>query len=120
LTNFINSKHSSELILADRVQKYVLKDSLWGMPRLATPASALVKWTSNRQSSIFHTTFDDYQNLDSDEIMEIFSKRHILITHCPAASNWMWSSECMSRLAPLHAKIQLQGENSLQSNYSLL
>ena len=118
LTNFINSKCTSELKLAHSVQKCVLRDTLLGMPRLATRASTHVKWTPNRQSSIFRTAFDDYWSLDSDEIKEIFSKRHILITRCPTASNWRWSSECMSRLAPLHAKIQLQGKYYLQSNYS--
>jgi len=84
-------------------------DSTLSIPDLSLPTSTDHTTSYANQSSIFHTTYAEFIHLSGDEVREVFASRHILILDCPTAMHWDWSAECMSKLAPLHARIQLQG-----------
>jgi hypothetical protein len=78
-----------------------------GVPKHRLPAARSREFDPDA-SSIFVTSWDDFAEIPSKEIQEIFRHRHILVSPTPTQT-LNFDEEGLSTLAPLNQRCVVQG-----------
>ena len=97
-----------EVKVLENVQQLVEECYVDGRPRHHLPAAHNPATTTD--SIFFVSSLQDYNKLSEEEIQDIFSLRHIIVTDIPTRE-YPWNQETLSKLGSLQQQREIQGED---------